>query len=155
MSCIYLDKEHYEYIADSLFRIGAQFNGSMHFSRTRKELGDLSSHDTAQREWLVLQPVQELQSMNLMAYDERYPAQKDPDFRIDFVKKVAPLGGDLEPCRFLKALQCVRYQCVNSSHFKGSKLAGILDMIIEETRDHIINELPEYKSAKWSIDNSL
>lgn len=148
MSCMMLEKEHYQFIANSLYRIGVQFDRHMPFSATRSHFGD---HLARNKEKKILEFVRLLQDWNLEAYNERYPQYADDGYVPEYVSFIAPLGGDLASCQFLKACECVRYQCSDAGEWHYSPEYVVLVNMIEEAKDYIIDELSSYKAAKWAL----
>lgn len=147
MSCIYLGKGHYQFVADSLYRITVQFRSLMPFRETRQKFGNW---DALENEGRICDWVNRLQHWNAQAWIERYPGQ-EADNGIQAVKQTRPLGGDLNGAQFLKSLECIGYQCSDASEWLNSEYHTDLRMVISEAKDYLIDSLPEYKAAKWAI----
>lgn len=146
MSCMYLSKNHYQFIADSLYRIGSEFRGSARFLDVRNWLGDTAK----EREEKILYFVSTLQGWNHRAYFERYPNQED-DAGPELVTTINPVGGNVDVCQLLKALECADYQCADAAEYPGSSTESKLERIAEDCRRHIVEDVQAYKDAKWGI----
>ena len=157
MSCIHLDKQNYQYVADTLAKIVSTFNQLMPFHETRGKLGyHLSGYDWDGIEANIIKFVVRLQSWNLNAFYSRYPDKYKEDFMPDFINEVKyPNLNVFNLCQFLKILQCIDYQCSDSDGYEKSKEKDFLHLIIAEAQDHIISELPQYESAKWLIEPTV
>jgi hypothetical protein len=153
MSCMYLSKDHYQFIADSLYRITVQFQDRIEFHETRRRLFD--GLNSAERETKILAYVNRLRTWNLQAYSERYPGEVEKGETADRVKRIGIVGGNgnVRVEQLLKALQCLHYQCIDARKFEDSEEAKDLEVIMREARDCIIDSLPAYRDAHWSIDD--
>ena len=147
MSCIYLDKNHYQFVADQLNQACRKFNRLMPFYSTKKEF---DAHTCDESEHKILLFIKMLQTWNATAYCERYPKELADQDPIDFVKKINCLE-KFEPYQFLKALECIDYQCSDSEKYSESNTRKILKTIIDDCKNYIIGESNEYQSAKWGI----
>jgi hypothetical protein len=91
--------------------------------------------------------VSELAEINRNAYCARYPEDSKPAVLTRLPRATAPSLPAL-----LKLLRCVRYNCDDG---KGSLVAAqtleTLDSIIATITDAIIEKMPEYNSAEWSL----
>jgi hypothetical protein len=139
MSCIYLDEAHYQYIANELVRLGAS---PAHYLLTDKRFWDA--------EYTLLR-VNDWQAWNRTAYRERYADKVSDVASNEPIMECNPIGA-VDLAQLLKALECIRYQCIDAKDFHGSDGEKILSELIRSVTSQIIALIPEYKNAKWTIE---
>lgn len=143
MSCMNLDTELYQFVADTICKLRLSYG---EFYDTRRLLNlDL---DSATIEKSILQFVRTLQEWNLIAYNTRYKSESELD-QIDYVDYVGfgPMGLNL--CKLAKCLECIDYQCSDSKAYCDSPAKKILDTVLRESLEAIVHDNPAYQAAKW------
>lgn len=148
MSCMELTKNHYQFVADQLYKVCLEFNRRIEFHTTRKAFPFVDCEDL---ERSVILYVRKLQSWNVIAHDERYPDTQDPAYKPDHVKKVGTFI-ELNVYQLLKALECIDYQCIDSEDYDKSEECKLLRTICNDCRYWALHEVPQYNDAKWAID---
>lgn len=146
---MYLNKSHYQFVADQLNQVCRKFNRLVPFRGTKKEF-DANTCDESEK--LIITFIKKLQSWNAVAWRERYPRELADQDPMDYVTKINQiLWDDLNINQLLKALECIDYQCTDSKKYCESEIRGILKMIIDDCKNYLIEESPEYISAKWGL----
>lgn len=155
MSCMYLNKSHYQFVADALYSccVVTQQQGS--FCDARKQLeqfqGGAMGQTALERE--IVSFVRALQDCNARAYADRYNEPVDvPEYIKTAGDRAMHEPVDVITARLLKALECVKYQCSDVKDWQCHDLNRVLGRIIDDCRRHLINKLQAYKEAPWAID---
>lgn len=55
----------------------------------------------------------------------------------------------IEPYQLLKHMQCVNYQCIDSTEYRESELSKWFKKLIYTLKDALISEQASYKQANW------
>ena len=84
--------------------------------------------------------------LNQYAYEERY---KEKIKKSDINLKPNNNSRYLNDCALLKLLQCIRYNSVEAEGYNVNNTWKILNDMIEDFKNQIIDNLPEYQNAKW------
>lgn len=128
MSCMMLDERVYHYVRSAI----SKHYQSYQYSELRKWT------ETEKDEF-----VGRLFEWNQKAYSERYAEE-------DEIYPLSP-GWVFDTCIFqaLKYMECIRYQCVDSTEFNSSEDVEALEELISAVKNWIIGEMQEYKAAKW------
>lgn len=148
MSCMYLSKRHYQFIADSLYRLCTEFQSRPEFHTTRKYFGETCG----ERSDSILRFVNNLQWQNRAAYLSRYPELTRDDSAPILVKECKALGSDTNAAALLKALECADYQCIDWDGYPATDECKMLRAIVQDCLRHIAYEHEGYKAAPWSIE---
>lgn len=148
MSVMMLDTKHYQYIADSLYST-IYGTGITEYYRSREQF---STYDCATQEKQIMDFVNGLMINNLKAYNTRYPAHSVDQSALELISTPKTRLGGFNPEQYLKALQSVEYQCSDLPWWDEIEIGIKLEKLIDDAKDAVINRVPEYQKAKWSIE---
>lgn len=151
MSCIYLNKSHYQFVADSIACAILKYSNKEGVFHTKSEFR--ATADTIKEsEDLILIYIKKLQNWNAVAWCTRYPQELADQDPMDYVREIKQIAwSDLDIFQLLKALECIDYQCIDSDKYSSSLERKILKEIIEDCKDAIIKPSLDYQSAKWGL----
>lgn len=149
MSCIYLNLNHYQQTANQLFKLCYARGNGMDYHKTRK----LFFADTgliSEIEANILAFTNRLMQWNRAAYFERYAHKLNTEKKQDIpdrLKTIQPV--EFKPYQLLMWLQCIDYQCSDSTEYNDSYERETLDAIIQDIKDTLITTHSDYKAATW------
>lgn len=92
---------------------------------------------------------EELYLLNQLAYQRAYPDEGIEILKVQNWSRVR--SGFLNPCEFLKALRCIRYNIYDNGGRASQFTHTIdrLDAVIGVVTEQILESIPEYQKAAW------